>query len=138
MAVNIISFVAASLLGSMVFFAVVVAPTVFRTLEVNDAGRFLRALFPRYYSWGLAVSGIGLLAAFWVGSFYIASLVAVVALFLYARQVLMPKINEARDAELEGDMVAKRQFASLHRQSVIVNGVQMLVLLATCVQIAAI
>ncbi len=44
MALNIISFVAASLLGSMVFFAVVVAPTVFRVLEVDDAGRFIRTL----------------------------------------------------------------------------------------------
>ena len=128
---------AASLLGSMVFFAVVVAPTVFRTLGVNDAGRFLRALFPRYYSWGLAVSGFGLMAAFWIGSFYIASLIAVVALFLYARQILMPKINDTRDVELAGEVAAKRRFASLHRRSVIVNGVQTLVLLAMCVQIAA-
>ena len=37
------------LLGGMVFFPSVVAPRVFRVLEPDDAGRFLRALFPAYY-----------------------------------------------------------------------------------------
>jgi hypothetical protein len=38
-----------ALTGSMVFFAVVVAPKVFQVLPPNQAGTFLRAFFPNYY-----------------------------------------------------------------------------------------
>ena len=39
----------AATLGAMVFFAVGIAPTVFQALPADEAGRFLRRLFPRYY-----------------------------------------------------------------------------------------
>ena len=40
-------------LGAMVFFASVVAPTVFGTLEPQLAGHMIRRVFPRYYLFGL-------------------------------------------------------------------------------------
>jgi len=49
-------------------------------------------------------------------------------LFAYARQILMPKINAARDAQLRRDTEAGECFNRLHLQSVVINGAQLLVL----------
>ena len=52
-------------LGIMAFFAGVVAPAAFSTLDREAAGRFVSAVFPRYYAVGaalgaLALAGLGL------------------------------------------------------------------------------
>jgi uncharacterized membrane protein YhiD involved in acid resistance len=102
-------FATALLFGGMVFFALIVAPNVFRALGPQHAAAFLRRLFPVYY-----VFGAGMAAA------------AVVASgFVFSRQGLMPRINAYRDAELAGDASAKQPFARLHRLSVVVNLAQM-------------
>jgi hypothetical protein len=125
-----------ALLGSMLFFAIVVAPIVFTALPSDAAGRFLRLLFPRYYTWGLIVSALATLPAvliLWLDAVLMA---LVTALFLLARQFLMPRINASRDAALAGDAVAKRRFNQLHGFSVFINLVQMLMLLAVFVHAA--
>ena len=38
-----------ALTASMLFFAIVVTPKVFQTLPSEQAGPFLRSLFPTYY-----------------------------------------------------------------------------------------
>ena len=42
-------YVIAGTLGAMLFFAIGVAPIVFQALPTEQAGLFLRKLFPRYY-----------------------------------------------------------------------------------------
>ncbi len=121
-----------ALAGSMLFFALAVAPTVFRSLPAEHAGAFLRALFPRYYLWGLAVALITTLAALLAGSeiAILAVSAIVLLLFVYARQFLMPAINRARDLDLEGDARARARFRALHLQSVLINALQLLLLVA--------
>ena len=46
-------------LGAMGFFAFVVAPAAFSTLDREAAGRFVSAVFPKYYAVGF---GLGLVA----------------------------------------------------------------------------
>ncbi|MEO1282978.1 MAG: DUF4149 domain-containing protein, partial [Pseudomonadota bacterium] len=41
--------IAALIVGAMLFFSGVIAPLVFKVLQADDAGRFLRAMFPLYY-----------------------------------------------------------------------------------------
>ena len=120
-----------ALIGSMLFFAVTVAPTVFRALPAEDGGKFLRRFFPQYYLWGIALGILCTLAALLSASAIAAGLCALVtALFVYARQWLMPRINRARDRELDGDSAAGDAFKRLHLQSVLVNVVQLLLLIA--------
>ena len=116
------------LIGSMLFFAAVVAPTVFRALPAEQAGPFLRRLFPRYYAWGFVVAALATLLAGIAGAAPGVILTgALIALgFVVARQVLVPRINRARDAELAGDAAAGRRFARLHRVSVLLNLAQLL------------
>jgi len=121
-----------ALAGSMLFFALAVAPTVFRSLPPEHAGSFLRALFPRYYLWGIVVAVACTLSA-WIadsGAIAIGVCVAVLALFIYARQFLMPAINRARDRDLEGDAQASASFRALHLQSVLINALQLILLVA--------
>lgn len=121
------------LLGSMLFFAAIVAPSVFRFVSAQEAGVFLRGMFPRYYLWGIAVALIMSALAAMVSLPLLITSVIVLALFIVARQLLMPAINQARDLAKTGDQAAKLRFDLLHRLSVIINLVQMLILIAVTV-----
>lgn len=126
------------LVGSMLFFAITVAPTVFRALPAEHAGKFLRTFFPHYYLWGMAMAIISTLVALaaGAGSAVNAICALVTLMFIYARQILMPRINRARDQKLEGDADAGKNFKWLHLQSVIINGLQLLLLIAATLYLA--
>jgi len=129
-------------IGSIVFFSFIVAPILFRVLSPADAGKVVRAVFPRYYLVGIvcglmALSSFISLALWHVGwsqimTVQLGLLGIMVVINLYARQSLTPRINAARDA---GD-TEKDRFDRLHRQSVILNGVVLLLGLAVLFLIA--
>ena len=121
-------YLVAATLGAMLFFAVGVAPTVFQELPIEQAGLFLRELFPRYYL--ALIMGSGVAGCLWIKSAPLAAAVCwLIALStLWIRQSLVPRINQLRDAELTGDAAAGTRFAALHRMSVIINMVQLLAL----------
>ena len=125
----ILLWVVGALAGSMLFFALVVAPKVFQSLPADEAGVFLRSFFPGYYAWGLLLATASALIAMWSNAILSMACAAVAGLFAYARQILMPKINAARDAQLRRDTEAGKQFNRLHLQSVVINGAQLLVLI---------
>ena len=123
-----------TLFGGMVFFPSIVAPVVFRALDAEGARKFLRALFPRYYAFIIMLSAAALIPlalslrwgeAAWMGSVALST--------LWVRQVLMPRINDARDAGLAGDEDATKRFERGHKLSVRINIVQMVgVLVVIC------
>ena len=123
-------YVVAATLGAMLFFAVGVAPTVFQALPIQEAGLFLRKLFPRYYL--ALIVGSGVAGGLWISSAPMAAAVCwlIAISTLWIRQSLVPRINQLRDAELAGDAAAGARFATLHRVSVIINMVQLLALVA--------
>ena len=123
-----------ALAGSMLFFAVVIAPTVFRALPAEAAGSFLRRLFPLYFLWGLVLSLLCTITAIYAAELIVGSICALVAiLFAYARYSLLARINRARDLKLDGAgdeaATAGRQFKRLHLQSVLINAAQLLLLI---------
>jgi len=128
-------------LGIMAFFAGVVAPAAFSTLDREAAGRFVSAVFPRYYAvgaglGGLALAGVGLRLALgprrpWDGLPLL--LVAVMlATTLYAWLVVLPAAQAAREALRQSAAVPgvvsteALAFARLHRLSGVLNGAVML------------
>ena len=84
------------------------APIIFRVLGAEAGGRFVRALFPRYYLWNAILGSIAL-PAFVAGplcfpeyrgiSVGIESLIllAIILTMLYGGNSLVPQINRARD-----------------------------------------
>ena len=97
-------------------------------MEFEQAGLFLRKLFPRYYL--ALIVGSGLAGCLWISSAPLAGAVCLLIALstLWIRQQLVPRINQLRDAELAGDAAAGARFATLHRVSVIINMFQLLAL----------
>jgi hypothetical protein len=116
----------ATLFGSMAFFSGVIAPLIFTKLDEDTAGRFVRSIFPWYY---LTIAGLSLLATASLLAIHPleAAFMAIIGLgAVFARQFLMPRINDYRDRMVEGDKEAERAFSGLHRFSVWINGVQLI------------
>ena len=114
-------------LGFMALFVVVIAPSIFQSLEPADAGTLLRRLFPRMFLYGmvltLAAAGIAILGAQY-NLALISSLSA--AGFGINAYLIAPAINRARD-ELENEETAStRKFALLHTASVSIFAIQFL------------
>lgn len=129
--------------GSILFVTFGVAPIIFKVLPADHAGRFVRALFPRYYAWGASCGAIAL-AAFVCGRLGVpelrgaavgvqaAALLGGTLLMLYGGNSLTPAINAARDA---GPDAAPR-FRRLHRRSVWLNGAMLVVGVALLIAFA--
>ena len=114
-------------LGFMALFVLVIAPSIFQSLEPTNAGTLLRRLFPRMFLYGmvlmLAASGIAVLGAQY-NLALISSLSA--AGFGINAYLIAPSINRARD-ELENEETAStRKFALLHTTSVSIFAIQFL------------
>jgi hypothetical protein len=135
-------------LGGMVFFSIMVAPVIFAQLPITDAGKVVSALFPRYYLLGYIAGGIGLSLAIYLCVmraprlwWALAALALAVALGLtfYAGQVVRPKVDAIRSVAEETNPNPRRkaEFDRLHRLSVIINGVVILLNLGALLSSAA-
>ena len=124
------TFFSSILLGSMLFFAGIVAPSIFKSLDDDEALKFTRYVFPKYYLWGIALSALATALALAAGS-YTCILLSIIFLgFVYGRQILMPKMTSAKDQWLASDTAQdKSRYKSLHKRSVIINATQMALLL---------
>lgn len=131
----------AAVFGGMTFFSTVLAPLIFRVLSGPTAAQFLRRAFPVYYGVMGILSALAAGVALGAGPparLTEAMAMAVVAVvFVIARQVLMPRINAARDEELAGSAAAGQRFRTLHGLSVAVNVCQLAVVAVTLVALAS-
>ena len=121
-------------LGVMGFFALAVAPAAFGTLEREAAGRFVSAVFPRYYLVGTVLGALALAAVLvpWLAGARArdgasaALVLLMVILTLCAWLVVLPAAQSARDAARAGADGGSVRFARLHRLSTLLNGAVML------------
>ena len=120
MLLDVISYLNSTLLGAMVFFVIIVSPTVFTSLSSDQASKFLRIIFPRLFLFGLILSLVTALG-YYISSLYIEMILALVSsiLFFLNRNLLTPLINYHRDKEIEGDIKSKKYFNLLHLLSVL-------------------
>jgi hypothetical protein len=126
---------AAFLVGGMVFFAAGVAPLVFKHLPEATAGPFIRRVFPVYYLICFGFASLAALAATATHPVDAAGLALIALGFLFARQVLMPAINRARDRHQDGDSRAGTKFERLHRGSIWLNGGQAILALVILIRL---
>ena len=116
-----------AIIGFMIFFSAVVAPSVFKTLSQNAAGAFLRVLFPRMFLYGLALSLAASAAAAFDGDRIIALLsIATSTGFVVNAFVVTPIINKQRDYMLDGDEAASKKFKQFHFVSVAIFFTQLI------------
>jgi len=140
---SIYLFALAAWVGAILFFSFGVAPIIFRVLGAESAAKFVRALFPRYYAWGVVSTAIALpalvcgplsypeLRGAMVGGQAVLLIVGL-GIMLYCGNTLTPAINAARDS---GPDQAPR-FDRLHKRSVRLNAVALLIGLTLIVAFA--
>ncbi len=115
-------------LGSIFFLFAAIAPNVFRVLPEGDAGRLVDAIFPVYYTMGLALGGLLLLGSILRLSAptgvrsWVPTLVGIVNLLLvwWAERIL---------AAMQRLPAASAVFHTLHQRSVSISVAVFLVML---------
>ena len=119
---QIIYYLTSVVLGAMLFFSFVIATTIFKVLDENYARKFIRKIFPLYYSFCLIILFITslLYIYFFPVSYEFYILLFLVILFSISLFVLMPMINKFRDNKLE------KKFKTTHTMSVLINFIQMI------------
>jgi hypothetical protein len=121
----------AALVGGMLFFGAVMAPLVFTHLPLTIAGPFIRSAFPFYYGYMIIAALIALIG-YWlkreVGSVLALLLILVVAVWLWLW--FLPHLDALRVA---GDTAG---FNEAHRDSVWINGGQLIIALAVLIRTA--
>ena len=117
---NLVSLV----LGVMLFFSFVLAPMIFKVLPPDNAGIFVRAIFPYYYLVNLLI--LCIICSFYIYyetfvlDFYL--ILFCTLLFFFNLIFLMPKINKYKDQQNE------KGFKISHFISVIINFMQLIAL----------
>ncbi len=114
----------AVLLGIMLFFSFIVAPSTFRFLNEEYARKFIRGIFPLYYLVNLVISVIALIMLVYLGNFNFEFylILSVCVLFFISNFLLMPLINKFKDNGKE------KYFKISHFVSVLINFVQIIFL----------
>ena len=117
---NLVSLV----IGIMLFFSFIVAPLTFKVLPPDNAGVYIRTIFPYYYLVNLIIlTCISLFYVFYKTftlDFYLITITAL--LFAFSLFFLMPKINKFKDERKE------KEFKISHLISVIINFAQLIML----------
>ena len=119
---NLIQNILAISLGMMIFFSFVLAPMIFKILDAENAGKFVRKIFPYYYFVNLIFLSIAVILFVIISSlglsFYITISLAIS--FVFAQFILMPIINKFKDNNEE------KKFKYAHGTSVLINFIQMI------------
>lgn len=115
----IANYLIAGMVGIMLFFTVVVAPTVFKVLPVEWSSAYVRSFFPKYYA---SLGIITIVCVFIETEALNKILLAICAsLFAFTLFYLTDKINKAKDSG------QTRQFHVLHVLSVVINLLQLVI-----------
>jgi hypothetical protein len=112
------NYLLSGMVGIMLFFTVVVAPTVFRVLPAEWSSKYVRNFFPKYYA---TLGLITLISIFTEPDSTSKVLLAIcAAFFAFTLFYLTGKINQAKD---NGQ---SKRFHVLHGASVVINLFQLI------------
>ncbi|MDC3176157.1 DUF4149 domain-containing protein [Alphaproteobacteria bacterium] len=129
--IALVKFVIPFLLGSLLFFTIIIAPTVFSTLDAKNSRKIIRNIFPKLYTWSIIFSFISFILVFSIFNINLWSSFSFLILILYiiSRQILMPKINSLSDRN------EQKRFANYHSLSVTIFVIQVILLLTVYVNV---
>ncbi|MBU3629382.1 DUF4149 domain-containing protein [Polynucleobacter sp. AP-Reno-20A-A9] len=124
----ITNYLLSGMIGIMLFFTVVVAPTVFKVLPVEWSSKYVRKFFPKYYACLGLITTAGIFTAPDGVSKVLLAICAL--LFAFTLIYLTGKINEAKD---QGQ---SRRFHFLHGASVAINLFQLITFIYIVVKLS--
>ena len=97
LSLQIINFLIPFLVGSLIFFSIVVAPNVFISLDQKSARKFIRSIFPKLYLYAFLISITIALFIFYHGIIYSVIFFIVSSGFLFSKLFLVKWINDVSD-----------------------------------------
>ena len=114
LAYDYLIFVAGIISGVILFQSSIIAPTVFRVLDLEDAGAFLRNVFPRFFMLIMACSVLMLILVALSGSSDKSRFILPVANLVFSgvSYLVIPATNRAKD---DGE---DKKFKALHSLTV--------------------
>ena len=114
LAYDYLIFMAGIICGLILFQSSVIAPTVFRVLDLEDAGAFLRKVFPRFFTLIMACSLLMLVLVVLSDSSDKSSFMLPVAnlVLSWVSYLVIPATNRAKDVGEE------KKFKALHSLTV--------------------
>ena len=119
---NINTLLSGIIVGMVVFQSAIIAPTIFVTLDEQNAGKIIRKIFPRLFKLIVLISLIMTINSFIIGnSFFLKMIYVSTFIFMTINFLIIPTTNKSRD---EGN---DKKFKFLHTISVLTT---MLILFA--------
>ena len=114
LAYDYLIFVAGIISGVILFQSSIIAPTVFRALDLEDAGAFLRNVFPRFFMLIMACSVLMLILVALSGSSDKSRFILPAANLVFSgvSYLVIPATNRAKD---DGE---EKKFKALHSLTV--------------------
>ena len=113
----LIKIIPSLVLGSMLFFSIAIAPKIFTVLPNEEAGKFVRSIFPTYYMYNGLQYLLLTILLFYTGqngnTLYLSCLI--LFFFILSNYILTPQINKSRDIDNQ------KKFKLLHFLSVVIN-----------------
>lgn len=116
---QIINFLIPFLVGSLMFFAIVVAPNVFTSLDQKSARKFIRSIFPKLYLYSFFISITIALLVIYHETVYGLIFLIVSFGFLFSKIFLVKWINDVSDVKQKTSQQIKK-FKILHSLSVLI------------------
>ncbi len=125
MIANLIFTSVAAVLGIMLFFSFVVAPVGFKSLNEKNYRKFIRKIFPYYYSINLIILSLVSISIYISHGMNLTLSLILFCCVLFALSlfILMPLINKFKDKK------NKKMFNITHMTSVVINFVQIFLLI---------
>jgi len=118
---NIQILISGLICGVILFQTAIIAPSVFKILKPENAGPFLRSIFPKLFMFVALLSSAGLILSLVSGTDISIYVYAFSLIFMSICYYIVPMTNQARDS---GD---DKTFRNLHTISVVLT---MLVLIS--------
>ena len=103
------------LVGSKIFFSLIVAPNTFQTLSEQSARKFIRTIFPKLYIWCLIISLLISFSLLSVNIFHSFIFFLISIGYFYSREFLMVKINKV------SDIIKKKRDSQKKIQNIAIN-----------------
>ena len=119
LSLQIINFLIPFLVGSLIFFSIVVAPNVFTSLDQKSARKFIRSIFPKLYIYAFIISITIALLIIYHEIIYSVIFLIVSFGFLFSKIFLVKWINEISDIKQKTNQQIKK-FKILHSLSVLI------------------
>ena len=116
---EIINFLIPFLVGSLIFFSLVVAPNVFIALDQKSARKFIRSIFPKLYLYAFLISIAIAFLIIYHGTIYSVLFFLVSFGFLFSKIFLVKWINDVSDVKQKTSKQIKK-FKILHSLSVLI------------------